>query len=308
MTQTKTIMKTIKSILLLCLSLTMISCGGPKSGPAMKVLSSKKYAEVVNKYYFVDSDFVDGVCIVATEEFYGLINAKGEEIVPCQYKDLDIAGEGLIIFENRTKDENGWTIYSYGYLNNKGEEVVPAIYNPAGAFCDGLAVVAKKNAKGDRKYGYINNKGEEVIPLVYDRAYSFAEGLAVVLNGNKEYAINTNNDIIITLDKKSEFLEEEFAHGLIPVITEGKRSYSVLFYNAKGEVAFTDTYLYATGFDEEGLAMVLTKSKEIVYINTKGEVQANRPSESEIEDFLDEADWFVSDDIIETLMDLFDLW
>ena len=64
-------------------------------------------------------------------------------------------------------------------------------YDYVESFFEGLAVVGKEAADGNRKYGYIDKTGAVVVPLEYDYAKSFSEGLAWVAkedaDGDKEY-------------------------------------------------------------------------------------------------------------------------
>lgn len=50
-------------------------------------------------------------------------------------------------------------------------------YDYVESFSDGLAVVGKEDADGDRKYGYIDKTGAVVVPLEYDFAGYLSSGM-----------------------------------------------------------------------------------------------------------------------------------
>ena len=139
--------------------------------------------------YSEANDFHDGLALFKrrevmnySEEKYGFINKKGEEVIPCQYSWFTASfSEGLALAYKGDK---------CGYINKEGQEVIPFIYEngednygyevPCGSFSCGLAVVCR-----DNKWGFIDKQGSEVIPLKYDGAGSFSEGLGMVRMGNK---------------------------------------------------------------------------------------------------------------------------
>ena len=50
-------------------------------------------------------------------------------------------------------------------------------YDYVESFSEGLAVVGKEDADGDRKYGYIDKTGAVVVPLEYDFAGYLSSGM-----------------------------------------------------------------------------------------------------------------------------------
>ena len=156
-----------------------------------------------------------------------MINAKGEEIVSCIYKDSDTEFNeyGLIIVEN----EEG----KYGVINNKGEILVDFKYDNIEEFNEGMAPVKK-----DIYWGYIDVNGNEVINCQYIIAQEFSEGLAFVC---KEYTsetklayyIDKNNKKV--LDVSEYYIGTPFINGRAVVI-KTTPAYEAGIIDIKGNV------------------------------------------------------------------------
>lgn len=86
---------------------------------------------------------------------YGVIDKKGNFIVPAEFENMDNARENKISFSKNGK---------WGYMNTKGEVIIEPAYVNARQFFDGMAAVMAQN----RKWGFINEKGEIIIELKYD--------------------------------------------------------------------------------------------------------------------------------------------
>jgi hypothetical protein len=139
------------------------------------------------KYDFAfsfDNGFAE-VCIRENESYRcGMINKKGEEVVPLKYDDIGgVFFEGLVSVKLNDK---------YGFVDTMGVEVIPLKYDLTVVFNEGLAPV-KLNGKS----GFINKKGKIIIPLMYDEADFFQEGLAPVKFNGKWGFINKKGKIII---------------------------------------------------------------------------------------------------------------
>lgn len=211
------------------------------------------------------------------DQKYGILNEKGEEIVPFQEKYF-----GLFIKGSRMGvEQNG----KYGYVNMLGEMVIPAEYDFVSGFGrNGLAVVGKDGnsfvinedgieveectnsynyaysfdenglamVRSETGYGWINEEGEEVIPCQYTYCQkcslnSFEEkmfndmGLAIVEKDEQYGVINERGEEVIpfTYDRISEF----FDNGLTAVEKDGKRG----AVNANGEFVLPLEYDYIIG-------------------------------------------------------------
>lgn len=293
-------------------ALMMISCGGKQDGPAGEVLSKKTFSQVCIKYDSV-GDFYDGVAVVSVDwNKYGVINTKGEEIVPCNYRSIKNCQDGMLLFNDDYKygflNTSGTIVVEagkyedindfscglagvkkdgkWGFINKKGEEVIPPTFEVVGVFAENLALV-----RVNRKYGYIDVKGNFVIEPSFDDAEEFSCGVAITTKGNNDYVIDTKGNIIYTADKTTVLLDDWFESNMVPVLKEQGRSYVAGYINTKGEIAIPFEYQYATEFID-GTALVL-KDNKVYTINTKGEILGEETSPEVLEEFLDDATYFI---------------
>lgn len=82
---------------------------------------------------------VDGHHIVVKNNQYGLINEKGEVVIPIEYDMIDVPSEGKV----SAKKEGKW-----GYLNLEGKIEIPFHFEDAQMFIDGYAHVVSNTIEG----------------------------------------------------------------------------------------------------------------------------------------------------------------
>nr|WP_319400816.1 WG repeat-containing protein [uncultured Carboxylicivirga sp.] len=160
----------------------------------------------------------DGLYRVMLDNKMGVINDKGDVIVPCEFNQVwNIDSDGYFrvmkngkagVFHQSGKViipaeyDQIWSFTSdwakvmqngkLGFFNRDGLAIVPCIYQQIWSFEDGRARVLK-----DGKVGYINERGLEVIPPAYQQIWSFDNGKARVLkDGKVGYIDEQGNEII----------------------------------------------------------------------------------------------------------------
>lgn len=152
-------------------------------------------------------------------EDYGMIDIKGQEILPLKYYGLKPFEDGLAVF----KDMNKSSFHAYyGYINLEGNTIIESKFSDAYSFNKGYAAVEsgggsfingkwgfidKKGtvvvdfkydviyaisdgyylAKLDGKYGYLDYKGDVVLPFIYTQAFPFENGYACVRLENDDW-------------------------------------------------------------------------------------------------------------------------
>lgn len=128
---------------------------------------------------------------------YGLINYKGEQILPLEYSTLVFANGGsrLITLQNME--------FKYGVTTAAGVEVIPfGKFDWICGFDEGLARV-----KNGDKWGLINEKGDVVLPVEYDYIYNFYAkdtDSVCVKKGDRIYSIPIK-DILTVPEEPDEY-------------------------------------------------------------------------------------------------------
>ena len=145
-----------------------------------------------------------GLIVVKKEGRKGVLNDKGEIIIPVKYEDIIMKGaNGLIKVE--APNQNGGGV-KYGVFNNKGEVVVPVGKYESVIIKDSYIVV-KKNGKE----GILNSKGIEIVPIgMYEECnvrecHDRNQFYVVIKSNRKEGAVNDNGKVFIPIGKYEEF-------------------------------------------------------------------------------------------------------
>ena len=104
---------------------------------------------------------------------YGLINYKGEVVIPVEYFSLVPAIGNKRVYTLQNKE------YQYGVIDLDGTEIVPfGKYNWIDGFDKGLARVKIGTATNGlkdsgNKWGAIDETGKEILPVEYDDIWNF---------------------------------------------------------------------------------------------------------------------------------------
>ena len=162
---------------------------------------------------------------------WGMINNKGEEIIPLKYSFVYKPVEGIVVVKSKQN--------RVGYVNMQGKELCKIKYTYAKGFKNGLGMV-----KFNNKYGFINKEGIEVIPPKYDKIYKFDNEFAIVRNNNKEGFINKKGQEIVPLKYDSVW---NFRDGFAEVCLNSRYG----FINEEGKeicsLKYNDINLFSEG-------------------------------------------------------------
>lgn len=162
-------------MLAIVLALTMCFGIAPTALADETIFNGYVLAEIVPpKYDHIfsrDDDLV--VATVQIGDKYGLIDAKGKEIVPCKYDEIRSFCDGLARVKLNDK---------YGFIDRFGEEVIPCKYVDAEDFSDGLACVWNNNRRT-----VIDTTGKDIIPAKYDTMGVCKEGMVAVWNSSGKW-------------------------------------------------------------------------------------------------------------------------
>lgn len=136
--------------------------------------------------------------------FMGVINSKGETLIPIEYSHIIPVMDNSNIFP---ASKNG----KYGFINIHNIVIIPFIYDRVSAFENGLASV-----EIDHKFGMIDRNNKIIIPFNdYDDFYlKFKSGIAVFsTNGRTKYGlINNKGKIVVNniYDEIINFYDSEY--------------------------------------------------------------------------------------------------
>ena len=109
-----------------------------------------------------------GVIRVLKDGKWGLLNRKGELIVPFIYDKIEAFNESVAVVKQNNR---------YGAINSSGELIIPTQYfleSSLGRFNGGRLGVRNRTAEGI-KSGYLDKEGELVIPYVFDKVDPFVK-------------------------------------------------------------------------------------------------------------------------------------
>jgi len=160
---------------------------------------------------------------------YGFYNASGKKLTKLEYRGHDILKNGFVAVEKKGK---------WGVLNKAGEVIVKPKYDDIDDYQEGLAIVERKEKKG-----FIDEAGKEVVPVKYDDVDKFLNGRSSVTLKGKEFYI----------DKRGKLVDEHYTD--LPFLTalNNKETAEQVFVDLLNSL--TKEYP-SEGYDNSGRMMV----------------------------------------------------
>ncbi|GAB3012154.1 hypothetical protein GCM10027051_13700 [Niabella terrae] len=176
-------------------------------------------------------DFAYGLAVVHQGKKTGVINPKGQWVIPPTYSDLHVdfgsdrifaeRQDSTFIFDNQGRlllatpfeyiGYFGNQHYAYfrknkklGYLDYNLKVICAPQYDGAGHFYDGRAWVVN-NKKG----GYMDERFQVVIPLQFDAIEDFALGFTKVKKGDRQYYIDIDGQEVFPTQEAIKAREAE---------------------------------------------------------------------------------------------------
>lgn len=197
-------------------------------------------------------------------------DANGSRLFDCPINRCSYWSDGMILFGEPIRLENGKNAVRYGYLNEKGELVIQPVYHVASHFKEGMARVNMGKASG-----YIDKTGKLVIPYRFSSTSDFSEGLAFVERNGKSFYINKKGEKVVA--SANVLAGGTFVHGLAPASPGQKYG----FIDKTGKYVVKPSLEWADSFRGK-LAKVYVRTKETRpsyddwyiegYINTRGKL------------------------------------
>jgi hypothetical protein len=150
--------------------------------------------------------FNDSLSLVRKKNKYGIVNAKGKEIVPVIYDEINIDFSIRKIINSQLKIINEF-YYTYWEDGNESETLYaeltaiekgnPRSYlNLVNAFKSNPLFAAKK----DGKYGAINTSNEIIIPFQYDVVKDIGQDVFLVKSNGKFGIITAKNEALVPIN------------------------------------------------------------------------------------------------------------
>lgn len=196
------------------------------------------YTELYCRYTEM-TEIVNDTMVVLNEELYGISDAKGNELVPTEYKDAQPFSEDGFALVQKTDGE--WI-----YIDEDGQtrKVPDKEYTDLGMFSEERASASKEG-----KYGYLDEDMEPVGEFVWDDLTGISNGTGAGLTDGKWTLVDDDgeaksddlyDDVIIDENgfcsvQKRIFVSDDGTYYIIN--TRGKRIGNLDFENAR---AFTE--------------------------------------------------------------------
>jgi len=164
--------------------------------------------------------YKDGYFYVRDEQSraYGVIDTKGNIVIPTKYGTVKELSEGLFAVEKEG--------YKWGYVNLQGQAPFSNLFDEAQPFSEDFAAV-----QIEKKWGYINKQGVLVIPNKFKEAYDFHKGLAFVKSDEGYSVIDKQGNVVSKLPNY-EYFRGNFSEGLAVIKQNGKWGYVDVYGNS----------------------------------------------------------------------------
>lgn len=203
------------------------------NGPAFEILTSKKYNALQQKYSTFD-DFENGTAKVMFNNYWGLINAKGKEILTVEYDSISPLSNNHRLIVKSSK---------CGIVDKQGKIIIPCKYD----------AYMHQDKKGDifafqlnGKWGFVSEKDEIKIQFKYEDLTNIADSVFVGkikgLAGLFDYEGNT-----IIAPEYDNIMYRPFDDSKVSYAKKGEK-YALI--NSKNEVVTKCEYPFGLPYGE----------------------------------------------------------
>lgn len=196
---------------------------------------------VVVPFVYDEINYIeDGYCVAKQNNFFGIINKSGDEIIPCMYDKKSFL-VSWIKHGRFDKDNNTLVSRSglLGFINDKGSEVYPCKYEKLKFVEIGWIETSFLYVKENGLLGLIDtSKGKEIIPCKHRNLVYLRNNLIIAVTKDHLSGIyNNKGDIVVPFVYedigrffKVKINDHQYKYGVCPVTKNGK----IGFVNTEG--------------------------------------------------------------------------
>lgn len=196
----------------------------------------KSNLEILEIPYFDGNEFSEGLMTVYDYGKAGVINKKGEIVIPFQYEDVEVFYNGLAIARSKEGE---------GVIDRTGKVVIPFQYKDVGLSDDRLAIVRTQEGAG-----VIDRSGKTVIPIIHERvSYQHRMGIFLAQKNGKVAMFNkAGMNLTQYIYSQKKYSIDQIEEGLLPLQLRDKWGYinkegnEVLPFQFDSAEPFTDGY------------------------------------------------------------------
>ncbi|RXZ77839.1 DUF3298 domain-containing protein [Paenibacillaceae bacterium] len=186
----------------------------------------------------------NGLAIVETGNFNGVINTAGQFVVPPRFQSISPYSEGRAI----AIDNDGFHM-----IDEAGRTVTKRTYGYLSSLNNNRAVFSLSQGSENDRYGYVDREGNEVIAAQFLDATDFQNNRAVVKIKDREYGLITPDG---TIQMRFPYASVgPLGDGLLAFQREPNGKYG--YVNEHNQVVIEPAYTVALPF-QEGRAIVNT--------------------------------------------------
>ncbi len=191
--------------------------------------------------------------VVDTLGMFGMINTKGETVLPFSYQ--------LIQYDEEVQAYNYCKDDQFSLMDLSGKQIWKNSFEYLGSFIGDLAIITSNDLNG-----LVNKKGEVVVAPKYESIFEFNPTHFTAIDGEeyKLYELKTQKLLI-------EGFKELYLANDENLFIASKDGQTYGYVDAKGQMVIPFIYSMVSGFVDGKAAVVKVGSEDSIYINVKGE-------------------------------------
>lgn len=200
--------------------------------------------------------FIKGITIALKNEYWGVIDEQGKEILPFEYERLSLLDNGWLIAAKDGKE---------GVIDRQGKVIIPFEYESL-SYAEGIFMMDKrlpneqsiKNNATVRYSGILDGQGKELIPPQYENVKP--------LPGAKNYAVYTKGGYRL-FDAAGKAVSDDtwdyIVEGLDGMLKVSKND-RLGYIDEKGEVLIKPQYDYVTSVEPNYILTFRGKRRQLL--------------------------------------------